>query len=49
MQLDPQTTGSPGRTALVREFLEFMTGHEGVWFATGSEIYDFCLNNKTQL
>ena len=49
MQLDPQTTGSPGRTALVKEFLQFMTEHEGVWFATGSEIYDYCLNNKTQL
>lgn len=47
MQLDPQTTGSPGRTALVREFLEFMAGYEGVWAATGSEIYDYCLQNKT--
>ncbi len=46
MQLDPQTTGSPGRTALIKEFLQFMTEHEGVWFATGSEIYDFCLKNK---
>ncbi len=48
MQLDPQTTGSPGRTALVREFLAFMTAHEGVWSATGSEIYDYCLKNKAE-
>jgi len=46
MQLDPQTTGSPGRSALLKEFLEFMTAHEGVWFATGSELYDFCESVK---
>lgn len=41
MQLDPQTTGSPGRMGLLREFLEYVTAHEGVWFATGSELYDY--------
>ena len=42
LQLDPQSTGSPGRLAMLREFLEFMVGHEGVWFATGSELADYC-------
>ncbi|MEZ3436542.1 MAG: polysaccharide deacetylase [Lachnospiraceae bacterium] len=46
LQLDPQTIGSPGRTALLREFLEYMTAHEGVWFAAGSELYDYCLENR---
>lgn len=42
LQLDPQSTGSPGRFAMLREFLAFMTAHEGVWYATGSELADFC-------
>ena len=46
LQLDPQTIGSPGRMALLREFLEYMTSYEGVWFATGSELYDYCMQNK---
>ena len=45
MQLDPQTTGSPGRSEMVREFFEFMTVHEGVWFVTGSELYEYCSIN----
>ena len=42
MQLDPQTTGSPGRSEMVKDFFEFMTAHEGVWFATGSDLYEYC-------
>lgn len=45
-QLDTQTSGSPGRSALVREFFEYMTSHEGVWFVTGSELYDYCTRTK---
>lgn len=48
MQLDPQTTGSPGRSALIKEFFEYITTHEGVWFATGSELYEYCLNNDQE-
>ena len=46
LQLDTQTSGSPGRSAMVREFFEYMTSHEGVWFATGSELVEFCKNNR---
>ena len=46
LQLDPQTTGSPGRSDLAKEFFAFMAAHEGVWFATGSELYDYCMQNK---
>ena len=42
LQLDPQSTGSPGRLSMLREFLTFMTSHQGVWYATGSELADFC-------
>lgn len=45
MQLDPQTTGSPGRINLVKEFIEYMSEHEGVWFTTGSELYEYSLQN----
>ena len=46
LQLDPQSTGSPGRFAMLREFLEYMCAHEGVWFATGSELADFCKQDE---
>ncbi len=46
MQLDPQTMGSPGKSAMVKEFFEFMTAHEGVWFATGGELYEYCLKER---
>ncbi|WP_459129629.1 polysaccharide deacetylase family protein [Guggenheimella bovis] len=49
LQLDTQTTGSPGRSALIKEFLQYMVEHEGVWFATGSELYSYCLENKTEV
>lgn len=48
LQLDTQTTGSPGRSALVKEFFEYMTSHEGVWFTTGSELLEFCSENRTE-
>ncbi len=41
LQLDTQTSGSPGRSAMVKEFFQYMTDHEGVWFATGSQLYEF--------
>ena len=25
---------------------QYMTAREGVWFAAGSQLYDFCKNNK---
>lgn len=46
LQLDPQSTGSPGRFAMLREFLEYVCGHEGVWFVTGSELADYCMQDE---
>ena len=31
---------------MVRAFFQYMTAREGVWFAAGSQLYDFCKNNK---
>ncbi|WP_059004391.1 polysaccharide deacetylase family protein [Bittarella massiliensis (ex Durand et al. 2017)] len=42
MQLDPQTIGNPGRTAVLEEFFDYATAMEGVWFATGSELHAYC-------
>ena len=46
LQLDPQSTGSPGRYAMLKEFLQYVAAHDGVWFATGSELVDYCLQDK---
>lgn len=31
---------------MVREFFEYMTSHQGVWFATGSELVEDSKNNR---
>lgn len=46
LQLDPQSTGSPGRFAMLKEFLQYICEHEGVWFATGSELVEYCAKNE---
>lgn len=46
LQLDPQSTGSPGRLEMLKEFLRYVRGHEGVWFVTGSELVDYCLRDE---
>lgn len=47
LQLDPQSTGSPGRFAMLKEFLQYVSAHEGVWFATGSELTDYCMQDES--
>ncbi|WP_105204659.1 polysaccharide deacetylase [Neobittarella massiliensis] len=49
MQLDPQTIGNPGRSAILEEFLTFVKDKPGVWFATGSEMYDYCRQNESEI
>jgi len=31
---------------MVQAVFQYMTAREGVWFATGSQLYDFYKNNK---
>jgi hypothetical protein len=38
MVLHPQVSGRPMRLELLRKFLAYARGFEGVWFATGREI-----------
>ena len=38
--------GQPSRQALLRRFIEFMQGYDGVWFATGTEVTEACEKQK---
>jgi len=40
LPLHPYITGVPSRIAILDEALRYITGHEGVWKTTGSEILD---------
>ena len=44
--ITPGAGPARGRNAMVRAFFQYMTAHVGVWFAAGSQLYDFCKNNK---
>ncbi len=35
-----------GRTSALKEMIEYMKGHEGVWFATGIEIAEWWLEQN---
>lgn len=39
LQIDPQTIGNPGRTALLEELIVYMQRHCDVWFCTGYEMF----------
>jgi peptidoglycan/xylan/chitin deacetylase (PgdA/CDA1 family) len=40
----PYHTGRPGRAKILGELIQYMKGHRGVWFATGSEISQWWLD-----
>jgi peptidoglycan/xylan/chitin deacetylase (PgdA/CDA1 family) len=42
-QLHPYVSSRPGRASALREMIEYMKSHEGVWFATGIEVADWWL------
>jgi peptidoglycan/xylan/chitin deacetylase (PgdA/CDA1 family) len=42
-QLHPYVSSRPGRTNALKEMIEYMKGHQGVWFATGIEIAEWWL------
>jgi peptidoglycan/xylan/chitin deacetylase (PgdA/CDA1 family) len=47
LALHPFLIGVPHRIRYLDRAIEYMTSHEGVWFATGSEIIDaFCSQQK---
>lgn len=41
LQLDPAAIGSPGRISMLEELLEEMAKDDEVWFATGSQMWDY--------
>lgn len=42
-QFHPYISGRPGRAKALRGLIQHMKQHEGVWFATGSEVARWCL------
>jgi allantoinase len=45
LNLRPWLTGQPFRVRYLKEALAYITGHQGVWTATGSEIVDWYCNH----
>ena len=41
LQLDPQTIGAPGRIGMLEELLDYMDSLGDVWYATGSEMFEY--------
>ena len=42
-QFHPYISSRPGRAAALRQMIEYIQAHKGVWFATGSEVADWFL------
>ena len=45
MPLHPYVIGQPHRMRAFAEILDYITGHDGVWLATGREIADWYIEN----
>jgi peptidoglycan/xylan/chitin deacetylase (PgdA/CDA1 family) len=43
-QFHPYISSRPGRAHALNEIVRYMSGHDGVWFARGSEVADVVLN-----
>ena len=43
-QIHPYVSGRPGRAKALRAIIQHMKKAEGVWFATGSEVAQWCLD-----
>lgn len=41
LQLDPQAIGAPGRIGMLEELLDYMENLGDVWYATGSEMFEY--------
>lgn len=42
LQLDPAAIGAPGRIGMLEELLDYMDSLGGVWFASGSDMAEYC-------
>ena len=45
MTMHPHITGHRSRMAVLERLIEYIQGHEDVWFATHAEIAQYCLDN----
>ena len=46
LQVDPQTIGNPGRIGIFEELLDHIQAAGDVWFATGSEMEEYCRTRR---
>ena len=44
-QIHPYISSRPGRAKALAEMIQYMRKHEGVWFATGGEVAQWCLDH----
>jgi hypothetical protein len=44
-QFHPYISGRPGRGKALRTIIQHMKAADGVWFATGSEVAQWCLDH----
>ncbi len=45
LTMHPHIIGHRSRMAMLEELIQYMRGHDGVWFATHAEIAQFCLDH----
>ena len=45
LTMHPHISGHRSRAAMLDELIEYIRGHEGVWFATHEEVARYCLEN----
>jgi len=45
-QFHPYISSRPGRAKALRELIQYMRAHDGVWLATGSEVARWCLDQE---
>lgn len=42
LQIDPLTMGDPGKIYMLEQLLDYINQKGNAWFATGSEMYEYC-------
>ncbi len=45
LQIHPEWSGTPGRISIIEEIIDYIGSHDDVWFATASEIAEWCLEH----
>ena len=45
LTMHPHISGHRSRSQMLDELIQYIRGHDGVWFATHAEIARYCLDN----